>query len=974
MQQTGFELFLQRIEALGDVRVTGGWHRANCPACGERKRRLSFKEGDRGGIAIKCHANQCEPAAVLAAVGLTWSDVLPQRDEVAFPARPTMSAEIPDLLEPHYRELREGSGLSQDIIRERRYFSALKKAQLRRGEGGLGFADAQCRVPALVLPVWGVDGEIHTYQLKPDVPRVARAKDAGKSRTLKYETPAAGADDQRNLWIDCPPRCQPLLADPHIPLYITEGIKKADAGAQRGLCIVDLLGVSAWRGRNTHGGYTALPDWNEIALKSKRAGRDVYLVFDSDCMSKREVYFELAALKEWLERKGARCWVVYLPPGPHGEKTGLDDWFCRGGRVADLAGLAEEELRQIPMPETPSEDPEHESTPEDYKLTPAGLTWFKRSQDGGRIPIGVTNFWATIEAWIIRDDGVERTALYQVHARRNCHQWRGTLTPAEFARMDWPAEHLMPAASLLPTFEGAGKHASYAIRRLSEPIPEVLMYAHLGWRQFEGEWKYLHAGGALDAGGLDEGILVEGPNAEFSNYKLPAPPDYGTEEGREELQAAIRTSLRFVEAAHPEQSWPLLAAAYTAPLATLLPTDFALWMRGTTGSRKSTAAAALLCHFGQFQRTTLPANFTSTGNALEIVAFAAKDALLVVDDYAPPPDRRTAIQQDQAVHRLVRGVGDQRGRQRATREGRLQADRYPRCLTLCTSELPLPGSQGSEARTLEVLWRKEAVNLDALRRITDEDSRLYAPAMAGYIQWLAERMGDPFIDELRTRMTKLRGQLVADHGRLTETAAKLLIGLWSWMQYAIEIGALTEDEARETFIEARASILACVARTSSRQADRRPTVIFLAAVRSLLDSGAIYLVNNRGGRPEQEELWGWVEVRGEGHATRLGAEKVGWVHAGELWLQPDNTLKAVRRWVEADGMPFPGTKESLSEALNAEGLLRLSKRAGFRLNAWAEGRNNQVWAIPITAVRDLEDREDEDDAGAADEGEEVRGE
>ena len=56
--------------------------------------------------------------------------------------------------------------------------------------------------------------------------------------------------DDEKMILDVPPTCQPMLGDPSVDLWITEGTKKADAGASRGLCIIALLGVWNWRGRN----------------------------------------------------------------------------------------------------------------------------------------------------------------------------------------------------------------------------------------------------------------------------------------------------------------------------------------------------------------------------------------------------------------------------------------------------------------------------------------------------------------------------------------------------------------------------------------------------------------------------------------------------------------------------------------------------------------------------------------------------
>src|SRR5207302_2836950 len=78
---------------------------------------------------------------------------------------------------------------------------------------------------------------------------------------------------------------------------------------------------------------------------------------------------------------------------------------------------------------------------------------------------------------------------------------------------------------------------------------------------------------------------------------------------------------------------PLLAAVYQAPLGKV---NFSVFVAGQTGVIKSTLAALCQQHFGAaMDGSSLPANFASTGNALEWLTFYAKDALLVVDDFAP---------------------------------------------------------------------------------------------------------------------------------------------------------------------------------------------------------------------------------------------------------------------------------------------------------------------------------------------------
>src|SRR5215208_5849269 len=82
-----------------------------------------------------------------------------------------------DLL-PQHAALLAASAIAGDVARGRGYRSITTRAELRR----LGFSDSQCRVPALLVPVWDVTKDIALYQLRPDDPRIVN----GKAR--KYET------------------------------------------------------------------------------------------------------------------------------------------------------------------------------------------------------------------------------------------------------------------------------------------------------------------------------------------------------------------------------------------------------------------------------------------------------------------------------------------------------------------------------------------------------------------------------------------------------------------------------------------------------------------------------------------------------------------------------------------------------------------------------------------------------------------
>ena len=233
---------------------------------------------------------------------------------------------------PQHARLLEDSAITPEAARARGYVSVDTKKRLE----GLGFERYQRSVPGLLIPAHRADGSTWGYQYRPDEPRVTKA-----GTVIKYETPK----DQRN-GIDIPPGIRDQIGDPAVPLWVTEGARKADAAVSAGLACVSLNGVYGWRGRNGHGGKLAVSEWHDIALN----GRRVVLAFDSDVTRKQPVHQALAELAGYLISKGADVQHLHLPDAGDG-KTGLDDFIADHGSDG-LWGLVRPDLPAVQMPLT----------------------------------------------------------------------------------------------------------------------------------------------------------------------------------------------------------------------------------------------------------------------------------------------------------------------------------------------------------------------------------------------------------------------------------------------------------------------------------------------------------------------------------------------------------------------------------------------------------------------------------------------
>ncbi len=227
-------------------------------------------------------------------------------------------------LHPRHADMLVAAGINTEVMAARGYRTLMRtntddgpRNTLKR----LGFArgawEEDRRFPGLLIPLHGPRGTVAGWQYRPDWPR---KDDKGKVR--KYEMPKG-----RAAVLDVHPRNRDRIVDPTVELWITEGIKKADALTSRGLCVVSISGVFNWRG--THG---TLGEWEDIPLR----GRVVVVAFDADAATNRNIARAMARLGNWLRSKQATVRFLVCPQVNGDGKTGVDDFLAGGGTVEQL--------------------------------------------------------------------------------------------------------------------------------------------------------------------------------------------------------------------------------------------------------------------------------------------------------------------------------------------------------------------------------------------------------------------------------------------------------------------------------------------------------------------------------------------------------------------------------------------------------------------------------------------------------------
>jgi len=794
-------------------------------------------------------------------------------------------------LSPSHQTLIDASAISSEVAAQRGYCSVTTKAQLTR----LGFAAYQAR-PGLLIPVYNVLGEVVLYQLRSDEPRIKDGK------PLKYETPA-----KAQMVVDVPPIVRRSIGNPSIPLFATEGIRKGDAAASAGLCCVDLLGVWSFRGNNAHGGLTTLADFDAIAFNERK----IYIAFDSDVMEKPQVHSALSRLKGIAEQRHATVLIIYLPPGPAGQKQGLDDYLAAGHSVADLFALATPNLRRVDAPTA--------STP--YRMTDNGIVWTRTTRDGD-VETALTNFAATITADVTEDDGsgeVRRQFVISARQGQRLHTFQ--VPAAQFPSLNWAVENLGSSAVVSPGM-GVRDHARAAIQMLSPDARQERVYTHTGWIDRDGEWLYLHAGGAIGPIGPvgDVSVRLQKP---LDRYLLPDPP-VGND-----LGDAVRASLKMLSVTAAVVSVQIFATTFRPPLGQI---DASTYLVGSSGVGKTELAALAQQHYGAgMDRTHLPGAWSSTANANEGASFAAKDALYVVDDFAPGGSSSDVQRFHRDADRLLRAQGNSTGRRRMRPDGSLAPSKDPRGMILSTGE-DIPRGASLRARTFIVEVAANgagSLNWAVLSECQrDAADGKYAMAMAGYLQWLAPRY-EELQRTLRSRIARLReyARNGSGHRRTPELVANLGLGLQAFLCFAVDSGAIMPDEADSLWARGWRALGEAASRQSVFQRDSDPAQRFVELLASALSSGRAHLAEPVNGHaPPDADRWGWRQMgigSGDNYREewRPMGERIGWVDAEGILLDPDASYAVAQRLAGDQGESVVVSPKTLHKRMHERGLL-----------------------------------------------------
>lgn len=920
-----------------------GEYLCRCPAHDDRKASLCVTEGEKG-IIFKCQAG-CDKQAVLDALGLKVDDLVSEdwKRRKGGPKGPTSAR---NSAPPNEARSLGAVDDRDEAVRQKDKHDSRPGMKVRTVQPPKQ-PDAEEKTYPSYEAAYGYLGTFvcaYVYrdtEGKPlfEVARIDDSAKAGKpSKTFRQHrmlgegwTPplVLGVPDALRDALYRLPEVKQAIADGKT-VYVVEGEKDADNLAKLGYAATtNAMGAEKWR----------------KAHSEHLRGADVCILPDNDAPGRKHADKVAHALMYTAKSVRVLDIAAECPELP--KKGDITDFFKLLGKSKATAAL--EKLMADTPPMQP--DPAEIAAGELAKAAEIYDGIFNYCVDHGRIcqetqdglkPLA--NFVALPRFEVIRDDGVNvmREMLIDGWTAEGTPLPRVSVKNDQFNSMGWVTTHWGFSANIMPG-NMIKDRLRYVINEAGRMTAKrVTEYTHMGWRKIGGQWAYLYQGGAIGA----EGVTVD-LGSGLSEYRL----DGSGAEGFDEitLEGAGKTTLNICEIMAEHVAIPLLGTVFLAPLreflaATGVAPAYALFLLGGTGTRKSTALALALSHFGNFTGKSLPASFNDTANFIRKKAFLLKDAPIVVDDYHPVTSLQERKKMEATAQSLARAFGDGAERGRMKSDLTLQESMPPRGVAIISGEdTPGVGESGMARFFVVNVGRGDIPATDELTEMQELARNGYLQkSMRGYILWLLKQADElpellhgDFLRNRATALNKVKGQ----HGRSAEAIAHMMLGYDSMLRYMRDVGAITTEEA----VKLSTHAWEVVTQNSERQADEmredRPSKIFLASIGELLVSRAAGVrdLTIPAGEP--------------GHAS-TPREMIGYMDDAFYYLLPNVAYRAVAKLCNEQGQAFPLTAKMLYKQMREDGILTadIMTQTSATRPKWIDGRSQRLLWIPRQTI------------------------
>lgn len=374
-----------------------------------------------------------------------------------------------------------------------------------------------------------------------------------------------------------------------------------------------------------------------------------------------------------------------------------------------------------------------------------------------------------------------------------------------------------------------------------ESVETINTYTHTGFIEDNGNKYFLYQDGNI---GIEKNTQIK---TDLTDYNIQ---QYSFTEKEFDLKTALETEYSLLTLADNEIMIPLIATVFLSPMFSILQNagifmNYVLMVVGKTGTYKSTISALMLSHFGNFEVDTLPLSFRATFAGIEKVAFAAKDVLLVIDDYKP---EALETAQEKTMEAILGLWGDRNQRIKMNSTGGLHRKYAPRGLAIVTGERLPHFSQSRLARAITIYTKEGSINFYKLKEIHEKKEQL-SFVMKEFIKWVI--LKEQYIVDKALQLQKqysLKSEQLHLHARIKQNITVLMIGFTFWLDFLFE-NKIINSNTKENLQETAYQVLKEVGENQQSDVeDENPVTVFFKTISQLQIAGKVYLEDYKTGK------------------------------------------------------------------------------------------------------------------------------
>jgi hypothetical protein len=512
--------------------------------------------------------------------------------------------------------------------------------------------------------------------------------------------------------------------------------------------------------------------------------------------------------------------------------------------------------------------------------------------------IELCNFYPILKRRVKKDDGFNSpTSAFEIAAYFDGNEYAALVSMEDFTTKKFFQTHIYDLLTTSAVFPIAMQAIRNAITWQGNTISIDHIYTHTGWREINGFWNFLHMGMVAS----EVGVKVELESKNLNVYQ------FSTDSlNKVEIKEIL---MLFYEVARAHIAKPLLAFMFLTPLCHFLeeigePPAFIYFLLGESGVFKSSLIGIFMCFFGNFNRTSMPASFADTFNAIEKKGFILKDMPLAVDDFHPANNAIEKSRMNTIFSKLVRMYGDRVGRGRLTQTAQMK-ESYPvrgTCISSGENEPNLPPS--GKARLFISELNTGDVKETVLNELWNQKGKINL-VMKGYIEYLTERVNEGTLTKyLKEQFIKYRSLFSSDgHARNASNSAHLMVAYNLFLKWLVSIEVMTKEMNKEE----SNSLFGILKRNQDVKEEEMqataPVRVFLELLFEAISSGRVRM-------KKDDEIEDNVHVPLVGYGTE-----------DEYQFLVDEAINVVNDAMKKQNRTFPAEKNMLYKKLDSIGLL-----------------------------------------------------